>query len=117
MAAPDVRIVTVFRSRLREGAGEEYRTLAGRIETLARAQPGFVDAKSFAADDGERVTVVVFSSHEAQRAWRDHPEHRAAQAVGRERLYASYSVEVAESVTRATFEADRPPAVEERPGS
>ena len=45
--------------------------------------PGFVDFKSFVADDGERVSIVTFASVETHRAWRDHPEHRAAQHMGR----------------------------------
>jgi len=58
--------------------------------------PGFVDFKSFEADDGERVSIITFESVETQRAWRDDPEHQAAQQMGRDRFYASYDISVAE---------------------
>ena len=90
------KIVTVFRSRLRpEGAGA-YHDTAPRLEELARTVEGFEDIKTFEADDGERVSVVTFSSWEAHQRWRDHPEHRAAQRRGREEFYASYDIAVAE---------------------
>jgi heme-degrading monooxygenase HmoA len=70
---------------------------------LAQTMPGFVDFKIFEADDGERVSVITFTSLEAQRAWRDHPEHRAAQQIGRERFYASYDISVCEVVGESHF--------------
>jgi len=57
-------IVTVFRSRLREGVREEYVALANRMNELARTIPGYVSHKDFYANDGERVAVV----EEGQRA-------------------------------------------------
>ena len=89
-------VVTVFRSRLRPEHEAEYHLLAPRIEELARSMPGFVDVAFFTADDGERVTVVTFASRAEHDAWRDHPEHRAAQRLGRERFYSSYSIQVGE---------------------
>ena len=49
----------------------------------AEGMPGFVSFKTFRADDGERVSVIEFASEEALRAWREHPEHRKAQELGR----------------------------------
>ena len=40
-------IVTVFRSRLREGVREEYEALANRMNELARTIPGYVSHKDF----------------------------------------------------------------------
>lgn len=88
-------IVTVFRSRLRdEHTG--YDETAMEMEAAARAVPGFVDFKTFTADDGERVSIVVFDSLESHGAWRDDPRHRAAQQRGREEWYAEYHIQVCE---------------------
>ena len=87
-------VLTVFRSRLRPESADEYHRTAERMEQLARAMPGFVEIKAFHADDGERVSLVTFSSPEAHQAWREHPEHRAAQQRGREAFYASYDIAV-----------------------
>jgi len=96
-------VVTVFRSRLRPESLVDYHETARRILELARTMPGFVDFKSFEADDGERVSVVTFSSMQTHRAWRDHPEHRAAQQMGRDRFYSSYDISVSEIVGESHF--------------
>ncbi|HEV3226262.1 MAG TPA: antibiotic biosynthesis monooxygenase [Acidimicrobiales bacterium] len=95
-------IVTVFRSRLRERP-EGYDETAGEMERAARAMPGFVDFKSFHAEDGERVSIVVFESIEAQRAWRDDARHRAAQQRGRDEWYAEYRIQVCELLSDRSF--------------
>ena len=96
MVDSNTHIVTVFRNRLRNGVENEYGALAPHIMDLARSMDGFVDAKTFGSPDGERVTVVTFSSREHHDAWRDHPEHRAAQRRGIDEFYESYSIQVAE---------------------
>jgi heme-degrading monooxygenase HmoA len=88
-------VLTIFRSRLRPGVEAEYSAWAERLEALAERMPGFVSIKTFRADDGERVSLVVFESEQTSQAWRRHPEHLRAQQLGRERFYAEYSVQVA----------------------
>jgi heme-degrading monooxygenase HmoA len=88
------QIITVFRNRLAEAGTEEYAALSPHMLALARNMPGFVDAKTFTATDGERVTVVIFADRPSHEAWRDHPEHRAAQRRGVEEFYDEYSIQV-----------------------
>ena len=99
-------IVTVFRSRLMPGVREGYLALAARMNEIARAMPGYISHKGFFADDGERVTVVEFESEEAMRAWRMHPEHRAAQKKARESFYAEYSLQVCEVLRDSKFKRE-----------
>ena len=100
---PD-QILTVFRNRLRPEHRDDYSATSERMTVLARAMPGFVDAKTFTADDGERVTIVTFADLDSERAWRDHPEHREAQRAGIDRFYAEYSITVATVFYDHTFE-------------
>lgn len=90
------QVVTVFRNRLRQGAAEAYAPVAAEMDRLARAMPGFVDAKTFTSPDGERVTVVTFADRASHDAWRDHPGHRAAQQRGISEFYGTYSIQVAD---------------------
>jgi heme-degrading monooxygenase HmoA len=87
-------VVTIFRSRLRDDANPLYGEWADRIDALARRMPGFVAIKRFDAADGERVSLVEFADQASHDAWRDHPEHRAAQRMGRERFYSAFRVQV-----------------------
>jgi heme-degrading monooxygenase HmoA len=101
-----VMIVTVFRSRLRAGAREEYIALVDRMVELARTMPGYISHKGFFADDGERVTIVEFEHEDGMRAWRMNPEHRAAQKKAREIYYSEYSVQVCNVVRESKFKLD-----------
>jgi len=53
-------IITVFRSRVKPEALKEYAGWAARMSELARKMPGYISHKGFAAEDGERVTIVEF---------------------------------------------------------
>ncbi len=99
-------IVTVFRSRLMPGLRDEYIALVDRMVEIAVSIPGYISHKGFFAEDGERVTVVEFEHEEGMRAWRMHPEHRAAQKKGREIYYSEYSIQVCNVVREARFRRD-----------
>ena len=110
MTDPDVelfaagQIVTVFRSRLRDDADGGYGPTATEMERLGRAMPGFVDVKTFTADDGERLALITFADAESQRAWRTQVDHRAAQQAGRDRWYSRYTIQVCECLSARSFE-------------
>jgi heme-degrading monooxygenase HmoA len=87
-------IVTVFRSRLRTGVGDDYVALANRMLELAQTMPGYISSKDFAADDGERVTIVEFADERGLRTWRTNPEHAAAQKLARQKYYSEYRIQV-----------------------
>ena len=100
------RVLTVFRNRLAADAADDYGALSPHILQLARSMPGFVDAKTFTAADGERVTVVTFADRASHDAWRDHPEHRAAQRRGIDEFYDEYSIQVADVTYEHRFVRD-----------
>jgi septum formation protein len=102
--APSGQVITVFRSRLRQEAEEEYEPMAAHMDELARRMPGFIDIKSFAAEDGERVSIVTFASLESQKAWREQVEHRKAQRLGRERFYSEYRIQVSQQLSERSFQ-------------
>lgn len=68
--------------------------MAARMRALAESMPGFISFKTFNAEDGERVSIIEFESEEALRAWREHPEHRKAQELGRTMFYAELQIQV-----------------------
>lgn len=90
-------MLTVFRSRLRSDAeAQGYNEVAADMERRARAMPGFMEFKTFTAEDGERVSIVIFDSIDNHNRWRDDPDHRAAQQRGRDEFYTDYRVIVGE---------------------
>ena len=104
---PDVTdaedVVVIFRSRRREEHESAYAELRPHIFALAQQMPGYIEAKTFTADDGEHVTIARFDTAEQERAWRDQPEHREAQRLGREKFYASYDIAICSLVEEYSF--------------
>jgi heme-degrading monooxygenase HmoA len=100
-------VTVIFRSRLRDEGDPEYAEWAPRMLELAKAMPGFVSFERFTGDDGERLALIAFRTLENVKAWREHPEHRAAQRLGRERFYSEYTITVAEQVRSYSFDGKR----------
>ncbi len=98
-------VVIVFRARLKPGIDAEYQQMDARMAELAAAMPGFVSYGAFTSPEGEDVAVIEFESHETVAAWREHPEHREAQRLGRERWFAEYRITVSEVVRDYSFKA------------
>ena len=97
------QVVTVFRNRLREPARGAYAAELDVVTALAQEMPGFVETKTFTAEDGERATVVTFADEETHRGWRDHPRHRQAQRRGIEEFYEEYSIAVGTTSYASAF--------------
>jgi heme-degrading monooxygenase HmoA len=51
-------------------------------------------------------------SEEAQRAWRTHPEHRAAQGKGRDIYYETHKLQICELKREAIFDRKASEAAE-----
>lgn len=101
------QVVTVFRNRVRPEALERYTAELTVVAELARSMPGFVETKTFVADDGERATIVTFADERAHAAWRAHPRHRDAQRAGIADYYETYSIAVGTTSYVSAF--TRPP--------
>jgi heme-degrading monooxygenase HmoA len=84
--------LVVFRNRKRAGFdAEAYAADADRMEALARAQPGYLAFKTYAADDGEVVAISEWADEAAAQQWRRNVEHAAVQATGRSEYYEEYT--------------------------
>jgi len=97
-------VIVLFRSKLTSEAREDYGTMALEMLERARSLKGFVDFKSFAAEDGEHLSVIRWESLETLRAWTDDVRHVVAQRLGREKWYEYFRVEVAEVVRSYGFD-------------
>lgn len=97
-------LIIVFRSRLTSQAGEDYRAMNTEMEALVRQNPGFVDFRSYQAEDGERLTVVWWRDEESLPEWRQQVRHREAQGMGRKNWYEYYKMEVASVTRESSFE-------------
>ena len=85
--------LVVFRNRKRADIdGAAYDAESERMEALAREQPGYRSFKSYVADDGEFIALSEWDDEASARGWGRVTEHAVAQANGRGRYYASYTL-------------------------
>ena len=93
------RVACIFRSTRTIDAGDEYDAWSLRIDELVTSTPGYLSHVNF-RDSSSRdgVTLSYFDSLEAVALWREEPIHRLAQALGRERFYEEYTIEIVEVV-------------------
>lgn len=86
--------VVIFRARARD-VDADYAATAALLRELALKEFGCLDF--CAVTEGDREVALSYWPDEASiLAWKRHADHLMAQQLGRERWYASYSVEVAE---------------------
>jgi len=97
-------VIVLFRSKMTDAAGADYAAMAQEMLDRARTMPGFVDFKSFKADDGERISVIHWESQETLRGWATDARHLVAQRLGRDKWYEYFRLEVAEVVRSYAFE-------------
>lgn len=102
------QVVTVFRNRLRPAARESYDAELSLVAALATEMSGFVETKTFIAEDGERATIVTFADEASHRAWAEHPRHRAAQQRGVSDYYETYSIAVGTTSYASAFNRRAP---------
>lgn len=88
--------VAVIFASVRTGEDEVgYAAAASAMAALAACQPGYCGHRATRGADGFGITISYWVDDAAARAWRDHPEHKAIREAGRDRWYASYTLDVA----------------------
>ena len=86
--------VVIFRATAR-ALDTDYAATAAHLRELALRDFGCLEF--LAVTEGEQEIALSYWPDEASiRAWKQQADHLMAQRLGRERWYASYSVEVAE---------------------
>ena len=86
--------VVIFKAKVRQ-FDEQYSQMAERMRELALTEFGCLEFNAVTEGDQE-IALSYWPSEEHIKAWKQHPEHLAAQQLGKQRWYESYSVEVVE---------------------
>lgn len=93
-------IAVIFEVEPKQGGREAYLDIAAELKPLVSNIDGFLGIERFESlvTPGKLLSLSWWRDEEAVRAWREMPEHRAAQRTGREELFASYRLRVAHVV-------------------
>ena len=82
------------------GRKDEYLQLAEALRTEVEQVDGFVSVERFESlyEEGKLLSLQFWRDDTAIARWRNHLDHRRAQATGRGGLFADYRLRVAEVV-------------------
>jgi heme-degrading monooxygenase HmoA len=90
-------IAVVFEVIPAEGRKDDYLALAAELKAELEASAGFVSVERFQSltNPGKLLSLSFWRDEAALQAWRNKPGHRAAQAAGRNGVFADYRLRVA----------------------
>ncbi len=107
-------IAMIFEFTASDKHFDEYMHEAAALRPLLSGIKGFISVERFESKTtpGKFVSIGFFEDENALREWRNLPEHRRAQQLGRTRLFKSYRLRIA-SVIRDYTMSDREHAPED----
>lgn len=83
-----------------DAAYREYLEESSRLRQLLPGVDGFLRVERYASENEQRhfVAIGYFTDEAAVEDWRNTPEHRRVQALGRSRFFAGYRLRMAEVI-------------------
>ncbi len=93
-------IVMVFEFTVPEDQMDDYLRESAELRQHLTKIDGFMSIERFASTTtpGKFVAIGYFENEQAVTQWRNLPEHRHAQALGRKRFFRGYRLVMAEAV-------------------
>ena len=93
-------IAVIFEVWPKDGHAGDYFDLAAELRPELEKIDGFVSVERFQSltDAGKYLSFSVWRDEAAVKAWREHAEHRAAQARGKSDIFADFRIRVGEIV-------------------
>lgn len=86
-------IAVIFRAQVAYRDNEYFKTAAS-LRALALEQFGCLGFHAV-SEGGQEISISYWPDEDSIRAWNAHPEHIQAQKRGKERWYASYTIQIA----------------------
>ena len=90
-------IAVIFEVWPKSGHLEDYLAEARELRALLESIEGFISSERFESltESGKILSLSFFENEDAVKAWRNTIEHRKAQALGRNKLFADYRLRIA----------------------
>jgi heme-degrading monooxygenase HmoA len=102
-------LAVIFEVEMNPGRDQDYFDLAASLRAELAAVDGFLSVERFQSltNDGKYVSISFWRDEQAVKAWREHAEHRMAQAQGKQSIFADFRIRVAEVVRDYTLSDSR----------
>jgi heme-degrading monooxygenase HmoA len=91
-------IAVIFEVWPGEGRRDEYLDIAAGLRPELEKIDGFISIERFSSmyEDGKLLSLSFWRDEAAVKTWREQADHRAAQARGRNELFANYRLRIAD---------------------
>ena len=101
-------IAVIFEVIPKEEGKSEYLKIAAKLRSFLENRDGFISIERFQSltEEGKILSLSFWRDENSIAEWRNVLEHRNAQKKGKESLFRSYRIRVAE-VVRDYTETDR----------
>ncbi len=98
--------IVVFEFTLKDGVRDRYFELAAKMRDEIEGQPGFISIERFESlnDQSKVVSISTWESDEAIKEWKKNLEHREAQRQGKESIFETFRLRVAEVIRDYGFD-------------
>ena len=98
-------LAVIFEVEMNPGRDQDYFELAGSLKPELEAIDGFISVERFQSlsNEGKFVSVSFWRDEQAVKTWREHAEHRLAQARGKKEIFADFRIRVAEVIRDYTL--------------
>jgi heme-degrading monooxygenase HmoA len=90
-------IAIIFEVWPKPGHKQQYLDLAAELRPLLDTIDGFISIERFESlyEPGKMLSLSFFRDEAAVNAWRNLEAHRAAQEIGRARVFSDYRLRIA----------------------
>ena len=89
-------IAVIFEVWITPERQQDYLSIAARLKPELERMDGFISIERFQSlSEGGKILSLSFWRDEASvKAWRNHADHRKAQAAGRESIFRDYRLRI-----------------------
>jgi len=94
------KIIVLFEVTPTKEGMKRYLELAAQLKPMLSEVEGFISVERFQSltNDGKLLSMNVWETEEAVTRWRNTLEHRMSQQEGKDKLFESYKITVAQSI-------------------
>ncbi len=93
-------IAVIFEVWPAAGRKDDYLKMAAALRSEVEKIDGFISVERFESlyEQGKLLSLQFWRDEAAITTWRNHLDHRKAQALGRSEMFADYRLRIAEVV-------------------
>lgn len=101
-------IAVIFEAQAEPAHQARYLQLAAELKPLLADIDGFIDIERFQSlsTEGKILSLSWWRDEDAVRAWKQNVFHQAAQAEGRESIFADYRIRVVQTIREYASEKE-----------